>query len=207
MSDGIWLIRHGALPPNPLRRMVGARDIPMSPAGYAQVRLLAAELECIKDGHIVAIITSSLQRCRETARILHQAFPSPLPLHVEPDICEISLGDWEGRSREEICRLWPGAYATRGLNLATFVPPGGESFRMLQRRVLYALIRWRRRYPQGNLFVVTHAGVMRALLAHWLALPLQDALRIPLSYACYCYLPYEHNQHIPMHTEELPHAL
>ena len=41
--SGIWLVRHGMLPPNPERRMVGARDIPLSNAGREQIRLLARQ--------------------------------------------------------------------------------------------------------------------------------------------------------------------
>ena len=39
--NGMWLVRHGALPPNPERRIVGNRDIPLSPAGQRQIRALA----------------------------------------------------------------------------------------------------------------------------------------------------------------------
>ncbi len=189
MKGGIWLVRHGALPPDPLRRMVGARDVPMDSKGRAQIRRLAGEFMPSVTDALAAVICSDLRRCRETARLLLRACSAPPPLHEEPGLREISLGDWEGRGREEICRLWPGAYAMRGLDFASFVPPGGESFRMLQRRALHALARWRQRYPHGDLLVVTHAGVMRALLAHWLALPLADALRIRPGYACRCLLP------------------
>ena len=41
---GLWLVRHGALPPNPERRFVGARDLPLSKAGRAQIRALAVDL-------------------------------------------------------------------------------------------------------------------------------------------------------------------
>jgi len=41
--SGMWLVRHGSLPPNPERRMVGARDIPLSDAGRDQIRAMARQ--------------------------------------------------------------------------------------------------------------------------------------------------------------------
>ncbi|MBO4301067.1 MAG: histidine phosphatase family protein [Desulfovibrio sp.] len=182
-------MRHGALPPNPLRRMVGARDIPMSDVGRAQVQRLSRVFMPKVYKGLAAVVASDLCRCRETAALLLEACPTPPPLHIDDGLRELSLGHWEGYNRSEICRRWPGAHTLRGLDLTTFVPPGGESFRMAQRRALFTLARWRQRYPDGTLLFVTHAGIMRALLAHWLALPLSDALRIRLSYACRCFLP------------------
>ena len=41
--SGMWLVRHGSLPPNPERRMVGARDIALSDAGRDQIRAMARQ--------------------------------------------------------------------------------------------------------------------------------------------------------------------
>ncbi|MBQ9407033.1 MAG: histidine phosphatase family protein [Desulfovibrio sp.] len=189
MNDGFCLLRHGALASTMRQRMIGSLDLPMSDAGRAQIRRLAVEWLPTVRQNLAAIVTSDLQRCLDTANLLLQACPVPIPLHREPDLREISLGAWEGLSRTEIAHRWPGAYILRGLDMAAFVPPDGESFRMLQRRALLALAHWRRRYPLGLVLVITHAGVIRTLLSHWMALPLGDALRIPLDYACHCCLP------------------
>lgn len=67
--SGIWLVRHGMLPPNPERRMVGARDIPLSSAGREQISLLARQFMPAVQGALGAVICSDLDRCRETAAI------------------------------------------------------------------------------------------------------------------------------------------
>lgn len=51
------------------------------------------------------------------------------------------------------------------------------------------LAHWRARYPEGHLLLVGHAGLNRTLLAGYLALPLNDLLRIPQPYACRAFLP------------------
>lgn len=188
--SGIWLVRHGMLPPNPERRMVGARDIPLSPEGREQIRLLAQQFMPKVQGALGAVICSDLDRCRETAAILLEALPHGMPpLHVEPGLREIDLGLWQGMTKVEIERAWPGAYAARGQDMAHFCPPQGESFMQAQRRALAAVARWRRLYPGATLLMVSHAGILGSLLAHYMALPLRDVLRIPQYYGCSAFVP------------------
>lgn len=209
---GLWLVRHGALPPNPERRFVGARDVPLSDVGRAQIRALAREfMPALAKGQQgeaaqeswqeswqeqahgpAAVICSDLGRCLETAALLLAGtkWPAgPPPLHADADLREINLGEWQGLTPGEVRRDYPGQYERRGVDIARFCPPGGESFAQVQQRALAALARWRARYPQGVLLLVAHAGLNRALLAAYLALPLADALRIPQSYACRAFLP------------------
>ena len=199
--SGMWLVRHGSLPPNPERRMVGARDIALSDAGRDQIRAMARQFvpelvqgmvrgagQGMAQG-IGAVICSDLDRCRETAALLLESMDKigvqgRPPLHVEPGLREICLGLWQGMTKAEIERTWPGAYAARGQNMAHFCPPQGESFMQAQRRALAALARWRRAYPCATLLVVSHAGIIGSLLAHYMALPLRHVLQIPQYYGC-----------------------
>ena len=43
-TDKLWLLRHGELPPNPQRRFVGQRDLPLSAVGRAQARRWGEDL-------------------------------------------------------------------------------------------------------------------------------------------------------------------
>ena len=196
--SGMWLVRHGSLPPNPERRIVGARDIPLSDAGRAQIRAMARQFapELVQGAgqEVGAVICSDLDRCRETAALLLENMPTVSrqagpPLHVEPGLREICLGLWQGMTKAEIESAWPGAYAARGRDMAHYCPPEGESFMQAQRRALAALARWRRAYPNATLLVVSHAGIIGTLLAHYLALPLRHVLQIPQYYGCRAFVP------------------
>jgi len=200
VSGGVWLVRHGALPPNPERRMVGARDIPLSDVGRQQVRALARQFMPQLRGGLRAVICSDLDRCRETAALLLEGLLENAPrrggeeaeippLFVEPGLREICLGRWQGMTKAEIERAWPGAWAARGRDMACFCPPEGESFAQAQRRGLAAVARWRKRCPEGTLLVVAHAGILGSLLAHYMALPLRDVLLVPQHYACRAFVP------------------
>ena len=67
--------------------------------------------------------------------------------------------------------------------------PQGESFAAVQARAVACVARWQARYPGDCLLLVSHAGVLRTLLCHWLALPLAAVMRIPQHYACRVWLP------------------
>ena len=199
-SPVLCLVRHGALAPNPARRFVGASDIPLADRGHRQMARLACELEdFLLDPSLAAIVSSDLQRSRESAQILlrhaQQRGRTDLALHADAAFREISLGHWEGLTPQDVRAQFPGRYEARGRSFATFAPEQGESFATVQRRALAALDRWRRRYPGRCLLLVGHAGVNRCLLAHYLGLPLgafptlNDFLRLPQDYAAHCFLP------------------
>ena len=171
----LLLLRHGALPPDPDRRFVGQRDVPLSALGIAQARYWARELRGMP---LREIWCSDLTRCADTAGII--AREAGFPVHADAAFREISLGAWEGRSRHEVQALFPGEYEARGRDFWNSVPSGGESFAMLAGRVLPALDRLTASLPQESAFLlVTHSGVARTIVMRHLALPARDLLSIP----------------------------
>jgi probable phosphoglycerate mutase len=174
------LIRHGAVGDGAEERFLGAADLPMSPAGEAQVRELAARLRlrAIPD----AIYCSDLSRSLRTAELL--ADESAIPIRVRPALREIEMGDWQGLSRREIAERRPEDYAARGRDIANFRPRGGESFADLAARVLPC---WRELVEDRETQVVAiagHAGVNRVILCHLLGAPLANLFRIAQRPAC-----------------------
>lgn len=104
------------------------------------------------------VYSSPLRRCRELAEQLQ---PQPV---IDRRLAEMDFGDWEGRAWDDIARAELDAWAA---DVAGFAPPGGESPRRLQQRALAFVASLQ--VPEA--VVVTHAGVMRVLLAHWRDLP------------------------------------
>jgi alpha-ribazole phosphatase len=98
--------------------------------------------------------SSPLRRCRVLAEALH-----PLPA-LDERLAEMDFGAWEGRKWDDIPRAELDAWAA---DVAGYAPPGGESPRMLQQRALAFVAGLN--VPEA--IVVTHAGVIRVLLAHW----------------------------------------
>ena len=153
------ILRHGQRHQDPQWRYTGQREVPLTAVGRQQAKEWAPAFQ---SWSIAPIWTSPLGRCQETARIIAAALQCPLA--VEPALLEIDLGDWEGLTREEMRLRNPGAYEARGKNMATYRPPGGESFADLLERVRPWAEKTLTRAEQT--VAVSHAGVVR-VLACW----------------------------------------
>ena len=142
-------------------RFCGAFDPPLSAEGRRQAERLAAAFREF------VVCTSPARRALETARVI-----TPEPI-VDPDLREIDFGQADGLTHDEAAARWPDLYG-EWLSAPTEVCfPGGEPFADFRARVLSALERIDR-----DAVVVTHAGVIRTALAHWLAMPDEALFRI-----------------------------
>lgn len=184
-------MRHGAVTEAVRGRLYGRLDVPLSEAGREQIRRAAQALrrDLAADGSLppLRLISSPLSRCRESAALVREALRgadgSLPPLLVDDDLAEIALGQWEGLPKAEIRRRFPAQWAARGTDMAHAAPPGGENFAGAQQRALAAVRRLAAGYPDESLLLLSHAGLIRCLMAHVLALPLQEVLRLPLPFA------------------------
>lgn len=119
-----------------------------------------------------AVVSSPLRRARALAEALQPQ------AEVDERLMEIAFGDWEGRRWSEIDRHLLDAWAADPLH---FAPPGGESAAGLQMRVVSCLSGLAG-FPGNRAAVVTHAGVIRAALGHWLQLPIAEWSQLPLAF-------------------------
>jgi len=69
-----------------------------------------------------------MARCRPFAESVADA--RGLPLHVEPELREISFGDWEGFTAAEIRERTPGVLEAFWSNPVENPPPGARRFRI-----------------------------------------------------------------------------
>jgi probable phosphoglycerate mutase len=173
----IYLLRHGAVQfPRDCKRYIGWHDPPLNAIGFRQAVAWADYFSGLDLGEICC---SDLIRCRVTAGIISARFP------IEPRVCpelrEVSLGAWEGKSFDYIQTLQPMEYQKRGEHLADHRPPGGESFRDLENRT-WPLFEAVVRRLQKRTLIVTHAGVIRVLLCRLLGMPLESLFSIGQSY-------------------------
>ena len=172
----IYLARHGKPDfPDGEKRCIGRTDLPLGEEGRGQIRALAgslsrAEIECI--------YTSPLRRCVESAQILSGG---RIPVRVVYGMEEIDMGAWENRTFDEIRARWPRDYEARGLDMAGFAPPGGESFCACQKRAQEVFEKIRRE-SRGNVLLMGHAGWNRTLIAGREGRPLAELFAIPQPY-------------------------
>lgn len=175
----ILLLRHGELDTGGRKVYVGQADVPLSPIGVSRGHSWAKILQNLNLGKI---ISSDLKRCAETAYIIG----AKLNLRVKLDTAwrEISFGDWDGRDFEEVRQAYPALVSQRHDDFLEMRPPGGENFRDLQARVTKAFEALLTAESEGHILVVTHAGVMRTLLAYLMGLPAENIFHVFQDFAC-----------------------
>lgn len=158
----VLLLRHGQSTWNAESRWQGWADAPLSSDGLAQAKAMADQLAA-SGARFSRVVSSDLSRSTDTAGALAEALGLG-EVTVEPDLRERDVGDWSGRTTEEIEIIWPGAIAAwRAGRLDR--PPGGEAEPAFRARIVRAAERLAAE-PEGPLLVVTHGGVIRAMERH-----------------------------------------
>ncbi|NYJ07453.1 bifunctional RNase H/acid phosphatase [Petropleomorpha daqingensis] len=174
------LLRHGQTEHTPERRFSGSSDLPLSELGRAEARAAALSL---KDRGIDAIVSSPLQRCRQTAAAAAEVLG--LPVEVDDDLRELDFGEWEGLSRDEAVARNP--LALRRFFAATDVrAPGGESIADVAERVARARRRILTRHAGETVLVVSHVTPIKLLLAAGLGTGAEVVHRVFLEAASLC---------------------
>ncbi|HVA76039.1 MAG TPA: histidine phosphatase family protein [Acidimicrobiales bacterium] len=163
MPGRLVVIRHAQSEWNAAGLWQGHADPVLSDEGRREARAAGkrlAELDSF-DG----VFCSDLSRAVETAEILTASMGSIPPPVVEPGLREYDVGEWSGRTRDEIEIRWPGDIARFSCGELP-APPGGETRSAFDDRVSEAAARIGRAAESagfGAILVVAHGGVVRAL--------------------------------------------
>lgn len=135
--------------------------VALNDVGRQQVAHLAEALTVLP---ISAIISSPLERARDTAEIIDKG--RDLPIQLEPDLMDTDVGKWAGQLIEEVSKNDPEWKAY--IHDPTVAPEGIETFPQVQRRVVAAVERWCKQENIGAYPVfVAHADVVKLLLAYY----------------------------------------
>jgi alpha-ribazole phosphatase len=130
------------------------------------------------------VITSPLRRARRLAEAL-----DPLA-RSDARLAEIDFGEWEGRAWNEIGRDAIDAWAA---DIVGFTPPGGESVADLQGRAIEFAETLAATLAGPCVALVTHAGVLRALLGHWRQLPVAEWTQLKFGFGSMTMIEIEDN--------------
>lgn len=178
MNKKIYLVRHGKIDTGIEKKYIGATNLPLTHEGMEQAKLLK---EYFKDIPIENIFTSPLKRCLQTTEIICEE--NKQDYIVVNEFSEINMGIWENKPIEYIKKNFPQSYKDRGENLASFIPPQGESFSQLANRVLPLFARIVKNNSE-NILIVAHAGVNRVILSEILEFSIQDIFSMQQPYGC-----------------------
>jgi len=174
----VYLMRHGDIRQDNVKRYIGQADIALNALGRAQALSWRQELAAIP---LRRIYCSDLSRAHETACIIAEGRKAP----VQPlsKLREINLGAWDGQAMDDVRSLYAGEYEKRGADMVYYRPPAGECFADVAARVI-PLFEEIVRNSSGNLLIVGHAGINKVILCHVLGMPLENLFRLRQDYGC-----------------------
>ena len=169
-----YLIRHAQTVWNGENRLQGHSDLPLSPLGQQQAKHLGVRFA---SHHLQGIFTSALQRSQETARGIASGNGHGLDPIIEPELAEMHLGVWEGLTPEEIDARFQGAYEQWKISPSSVVIPRAEPLGAFRERVRRVVTRIVAGVGDGEYVVVSHGGVIAAVLADALGADYDALLR------------------------------
>ncbi|ROS61080.1 putative phosphomutase (TIGR03848 family) [Frigoribacterium sp. PhB160] len=175
----VILVRHGRTTANASGVLAGRTPgVELDDVGRAQAERTGERLAAVP---LVAVVSSPLERCRQTAQlILDRQEGSPVT-PVDDGITECDYGDWQGRTLKELSTepLW--ATVQGQPSAVTF--PGGESMATMQSRAVAAIRRHdaavEAEHGPGAVWVaVSHGDIIKSVLADALGMHLDLFQRI-----------------------------
>ena len=170
----IDLIRHGE--PVGGRCYRGQRDDPLSEKGWRQM------WDAVQGkGPWDAIVSSPLKRCASFSQALGERME--IPVQLDERFMEVGFGEWEGRSPNQLRQQDPQGFQRFFEDPILNRPPGAEALGDFYDRVVDGWSDFVQAYSGNHALVVGHAGVIRAILCHILAIPLTNMYRIQVQNA------------------------
>lgn len=169
----VILVRHGRTTANTQGILAGRMaGVKLDAVGREQARRTAERLAVVP---LVGLVSSPLERCRQTSRALLERQDPAVALRLDPALTECGYGQWQGRSLAELARepLWSVVQGQP--SAVTF--PGGESLAAMQARAVDAVRRHDAAFeaehgPGAVWAAVSHGDVIKSVLADALGMHL-----------------------------------
>lgn len=186
----VLLVRHGLTAPTGTMLSGWTPGIPLDDRGRAQAAALAARLAPVP---LDAIITSPLERCRQTAETIAAAGEGRPAVQEDDRVGECHYGDWTGRPLKRLAKepLWRVVQAHPGA--ARFPGTDGESIMDMQHRAVTAIMDWNERLGAEAVYMIcSHGDVIKSIIADSLGMHLDMLQRIqvdPCSLTAIRYTP------------------
>lgn len=184
------LLRHGECEGG--HRYRGSIDVSLTPKGYQQMQNSVDMVDEKMNAQWQVVASSPMIRCQQFAHDFAQK--KSIPLDVEPQLKEMSFGDWEG---QEIDTVWKeqqaqaDAWARDPVNNP---PPNGEAADVSLQRVTAGWKNVLENHTGKRVLCVVHGGVIRMILAHIFDMPITSIHCIDVPFACISRIEITHTE-------------
>ncbi len=155
----VLFVRHGQTPTTGASLPGRAPGLHLAEAGVAQADAAAARVGAL--GSVSAVYSSPMERTRETAAPIARA--CKLRVRKAPGLIECDFGDWTGRKLAQLRKRREWRTVQRYPSGFRF--PGGESFAEMQSRAVDTVHDLVAAHPGQTIVAVSHADVIKAIVA------------------------------------------
>ncbi len=155
----VLFVRHGQTPTTGASLPGRAPGLHLAEAGVAQADAAAARVGAL--GSVGAVYASPMERTRETAAPIARA--CKLRVRKAPGLIECDFGDWTGRKLAQLRKRREWRTVQRYPSGFRF--PGGESFAEMQSRAVDTVHDLVAAHPGQTIVAVSHADVIKAIVA------------------------------------------
>jgi probable phosphomutase (TIGR03848 family) len=186
----VLLVRHGLTATTGSVLTGWTPGIPLDDRGRRQAEAVAARLVPVE---LDAIISSPLERCRQTADAIAAAGAGRPAVQEDARLGECHYGDWTGQPLKRLAKepLWRVVQAHPGA--ARFPGEDGESITDMQHRAVSAVRDWNRQLGGDAAYLIcSHADVIKSVIADSLGMHIDMLQRIqvdPCSLTAIRYTP------------------
>jgi len=170
----IELLRHGETTAG--KCFLGSTDVELSQLGWEQ--MLSVDLNNQYD----LVISSPLSRCRSFSEQFAEKICKPL--QVVNEFREIDYGEWEAKTSDELWHTDENALANFWQDPVKNTPPGGESIKKFQKRILKRYNTLSNELADKRVLLITHAGVIKIILCDLLGMDLNNMHKLSIDHAC-----------------------
>ncbi|PRX98628.1 histidine phosphatase family protein [Allonocardiopsis opalescens] len=169
----VLFVRHGLTAVTGSTLLGWTPGVPLDERGEAQAEAVARRLAGLP---LAAVVTSPLERCRQTAEAIAAGRAAPL---VDERFGECGYGEWTGRKLSELAKepLWRVVQS----HPSAVRFPGGESMTEVAHRAVGAVRAWNAELGADAVYAVcSHGDVIKAIVADALGLHLDQFQRIQI---------------------------
>ena len=166
MKSQLAIVRHGQSAYNLENKFTGFADVDLTAQGREEAVMCGCKLQKM---HFDDCFTSVLKRAIETLHIiLETTGQTQLPVFKDAALNERNYGDLQGLNKAETAEKYGSDKVALWRRSFDVAPPGGESLKQTQDRVLpYYYAHIEPLLQQGkNVLVVAHGNSLRALMMH-----------------------------------------
>ncbi|WP_353477936.1 bifunctional histidine phosphatase family protein/GNAT family N-acetyltransferase [Halobacillus sp. ACCC02827] len=154
----IYITRHGETVWNREKRMQGWQNSPLTEQGEKDAASLGDRL---RSTEFAAVYSSPSGRAQQTTELIRGE--RKIPVYLEEKLKEIHLGEWEGRTQEEIKTDFPESFDMFWNAPHRYLPHGGETFEAFRSRI-DAFLDSLAYHSNQNVLIVAHAVVIKCMM-------------------------------------------